>query len=308
MVEAQGSGQALGGLGDSEVPPASISGGRAAGAGASGLKQAGVSAGRVRAGGTTGRRRRPKEHRLQGDLLDAVFASRRDAGASLDAYLHYRDGGRRSRDLDVAFGRALPVIREVCASRDRVLIGTAAWAIWRALQEERFKTGGARAYWAYLRQTARGAIAHQRAADERFRLVDRVAPDVCVDGMRVTGRLPGLREVEQKMVVEKIPILVAEKVVRRLPFEGEEFKASLFFLETLLDGRDADVRGLVDAFDVRRERLREILDYVTVAARMAMWGIKSELRAAAGNDLGWQGALAMRAWLYGEDEDGARGE
>ena len=245
---------------------------------------------------------------MQGDLLDAVFASRRDAGASFEVYLRYRDHGCRSRDLESAFARALPVIREVCTSRDRVLIGAAAWAIWRALQERRFTNGEARAYWAYLRQTARGAIAHQRAADDRFRLVDRVPPDVCVDGMGLSGRLVGIREVERKMVIEKIPILVAEQVVARLPFEGEELHACLFFLECLLDGRDVAVRGLNDLFDVSRERLRELLDYVAVKARMAMCGIRAELRAAAANDLGWQGALSMRAWLYGEDEDGARGE
>lgn len=251
---------------------------------------------------------RPTATHLPADLLDAVFEAKREPTTSYEAYLRYRDQGGRARDLDLAFARALPVIREVCGSRDRSQIGAAAWAIWRALRERRFTNGEPGSYWAYLRKTARGAIAHQRAADQRFRLVDRVAPEVCTDGMRVTGRLPGLREVEQKMVIEKIPILVAEQVVRRLPFEGEELDASLFFLETLLDGRDVDVRGLVDAFDVGRERLREILGYVAVAARMAMWRIRAELRAAAGGDLGWQGALHVRAWLYGEDGDDARGE
>ena len=126
--------------------------------------------------------------------------------------------------------------------------------------------------------------------------------------MRVTGRLPGLREVEQKMVVEKIPLLVAEQVVRRLPFVGKELEASLFFLECLLDGRDVAVRGLTDAFDVPRDRLREILDHVAVVARMALWRISTEIRAAAGGDVGWQGNLSMRAWLYAEDGDEARGE
>lgn len=260
------------------------------------------------AGADSDRRRRSQGHGLQGELLDAVFAPPRDAGMAYDAYVRFRDGGSRSRDLDIAFARALPVIREVCTSRDRVLIGAAAWAVWRALRERRFTAGKAPSYWAYLRKTARGAIAHQRAADQRFRLVDRVAPDVCTDGMRATGRLPGLREIEQRMVVEKIPVLVTERVVRRLPFDGEELEASLFFLETLLDGRDVEVRGLVDAFDVRRERLREILDYVVVEARMAMSRIRIEIRAAAGGDVGWQGALSMSAWLYGEDEEGARGE
>ena len=100
---------------------------------------------------------------MQGDLLDAVFASRRDAGASFDAYVRYRDGGCRSRDLEAAFAHALPVIREVCTSRDRGLIGAAAWAIWRALRQRRFSNGGRAAYWAYLRLTSRGAMAHQRA-------------------------------------------------------------------------------------------------------------------------------------------------
>lgn len=307
-VEAQRLVEARGGLRDDQVLPASVSDGRAEGAGTSRLKQASARAERVRADASPRRQRRPQGLWLPGDLLDAVFASRRDAGASFDAYLRYRDGGCRSRDLDVAFARALPVIREVCTSRDRVLVGAAAWAIYRALRARRFKTGGAHAYWAYVRQTARGAMAHQRAADDRFRLVDRVPPEVCTDVMGLSGRLVGIREVERKMVVEKIPILVADEVVRRLPFEGEELKASLFFLESLIDGRDVAVRGLSDLFDVPRERLRELLDYVAVAARMALWRLRVELRAAAGNDLGWQGALSMRAWLYGEDdEDGARG-
>lgn len=254
------------------------------------------------------RRYRPTGPDLPADLLDAVFGGRREPTTSYEAYLRYRDQGGRARDLDLAFARALPVIREVCGSRDRSQISAAAWAIWRALRERRFTNGGRPAYWAFLRLTARGAMAHQRAADERFRLVDRVAPEVCVDGMRVTGRLPGLREIEQKMVVEKIPVLVAERVVSHLPFAGEELAACLFFLEALLDGRDVAAPGLSDLFDVPRERLRQLLDHVAVKARMAMWRIRAELRAAAGNDLGWQGALSMRAWLYGEDEDEARGE
>jgi len=200
------------------------------------------------------------------------------------------------------------VIREVCTSRDRVLIGAGAWALWRALTERRFTNGEARAYWAYLRQTARGAMAHQRAVDHRFKLVDRVAPEVCVDGMGLSGRLPGIRDVERKIVVEKIPIVIIDEVVRRLPYEGEELAACLFFLEALLDGRDVAATGLSDLFDLPRARLRHLLDHVAVKARMAMWRLRAEIRAAAGNDLGWQGALSMRAWLYGEHEDDARGE
>lgn len=260
-----------------------------------------------RAGSTSDHPRPATQDRgLQGDLLDAVYGARRDSAASFEAFRRYRDAGTRPGDLEVAFARALPVIREVSLSRDRSHISAAAWAIWRVLQEGRFKEGGPRSYWAYLRRTARGAMAHQRAADDRFRLVDRVSPDVCWDGMRVTGRLPGIREIERKMVVEKIPVLVAEQVVARLPFAGREREASLFFLQSVLEGRDVAARGLSDAFDLPGKRLRELLDYVTVAARMAMRRIRAELRAAAGGDLGWQGALTTTAWLYGEDE--ARGE
>ena len=253
-------------------------------------------------------RRGGRAANLPMDLLDAVFGGRRQPNASYEAYLRYRDHGCRARDLDLAFARALPVIREVCSSRDRSHIGAAAWAIWRALRERRFTHGGRPAYWAFLRLTARGAMAHQRAADHRFKLVDQVEPEVCVDGMRLSGRLPGIRDVEQKMVIEKIPIVVADEVVRRLPYEGEELAASLFFLEALLDGRDVAATGLSDLFDLPRTRLRHLLDDVAVKARMAMWRLRAELRAAAGNDLGWQGALSMRAWLYGEPEDDARGE
>ena len=115
---------------------------------------------RLQAGADPDRRRRSQGQGLQGELLDAVFASRRDAGMAYDAYVRFRDGGGRSRDLDVAFARALPVVREVCTSRDRVLIGAAAWAVWRALCQRRFTAGKAPSYWAYLRKTARGAIAH----------------------------------------------------------------------------------------------------------------------------------------------------
>lgn len=254
-----------------------------------------------------GRRRKEGAH-LPADLIDAVFHARRDPRTSYEAYLRFRDQGCRVRDLDLAFAGALPVMREVCLSRDRSHIGAGAWAIWRALRERRFTKGETPAYWAYLRLTARGAIAHQRAADHRFKLVDRVAPEVCVDGMGLSGRLPGIRDVERKMVIEKIPILVADEVTRRLPYDGEELAACLFFLEALLDGRDIAVSGLADLFDVPRARLRHLLDHVAVKARMAMSRLRGELRAAAGNDLGWQGALSMRAWLYGEAEDEARGE
>jgi hypothetical protein len=254
------------------------------------------------------RRRGPATSHLPVDLLEAVFGARRDPKTSYEAYLRYRDRGCRARDLDLAFACALPVIREVCSSRDRSHIGAAAWALWRALRERRFAAGGRPAYWAYLRLTARGAMAHQRAADHRFTLIDRVAPEVCVDGMGLSGRLPGIRDVERKMVVEKIPFVIIDEVVGRLPYEGEELAACLFFLEALLDGRDVAATGLSDLFDVPRTRLRPLLDHVAVMARMAMWRLRVELRAAAGNDLGWQGALSMRAWLYGEPEDDARGE
>jgi len=263
--------------------------------------------GRHSRGRETGRRGPASSH-LAVDLLEAVFGGRRRPNASYEAYLRYRDQGCRARDLDLAFARALPVIREVCSSRDRSHVGAAAWAIWRALRERRFASGGKPAYWAYLRRTARGAIAHQRAADHRFKLVDRVEPEVCVDGMGLSGRIPGIREVERRMVVEKIPIVVADDVVSRLPYEGEELAACLFFLEALLDGRDVAPAGISDLFDLPRTRLRHLLDHVAVKARMAMWRLRAEIRAAAGNDLGWQGALSMRAWLYGEPEDDARGE
>lgn len=282
-------------------------GGWAVGDGVAQAKRSHARAGRRSTGRGTGRRHPVAQH-LAVDLLDAVFEAKRDPRTSYEAYLRYRDQGCRARDLNLAFARALPVIREVCSSRDRSHIGVAAWAIWRALQERRFATGGRPAYWSYLRRTARGAIAHQRAADHRFKSVDRVAPEVCVDGMRLSGRLPGIRDVERKMVVEKIPIVVADEVVRRLPYEGEELAACLFFLEALLDGRDIAAAGLSELFDLPRTRLRHLLDHVAVKARMAMWRLRAEIRAAAGNDLGWQGALSMRAWLYGEDEDGARGE
>lgn len=254
-----------------------------------------------------GRRRKEGAH-LPADLIDAVFDARRDPRTSYEAYLRYRDQGCRARDLDLAFAGALPVIREVCRSRDRSHIGAAAWAIWQALRERRFTKGESPAYWGYLRLTARGAMAHQRAADHRFKLVDRVEADVCVDGMGLSGRLPGIGDVERKIVVEKIPIVVADEVVRRLPYEGEELAVCLFFLEALLDGRDVAASGLADLFDVPRTRLRHLLDHVAVKARLATWRLRAELKAAAGNDLGWQGALTMRAWLYGEREEDARGE
>ena len=270
-------------------------------------KRSHVPTGRSSTGCRTGRRRLEATP-LPVDLLDAVFEARREPGASFEAYLRYRDHGFRVRDLDLAFTRALPVIREVCHSRDRSHIGAAAWAIWCALRQRRFNHGESPAYWAYLRLTARGAMAHQRAADHRFKLVDRVDPEVCVDGMGLSGRLPGIRDVERKMVVERIPIVVAKRVVARLPFSGEELEASLFFLEALIDGRDVAARGLRELFDIPRERLRELLDYVAVQVRMAMWNLRVELRAAGGSDLGWQGALSVRAWLWGEEEEGARGE
>jgi len=184
-----------------------------------------------------------------------------------------------------------------------VLVGAAAFAIFRALQRRRFRAGGPAQYWSYLRQTARGALAHQRGADDRFRLVDRVSPHDCFEGMGVTGRLVNIVDVERKLVVEKIPILVAEEVVGRLPFDGEERAASLYILRSRLERRDVVVRGLRVLFDVPCERLRQIVDYVTVAARMALARIRAELEAAAPNDLGWRGSISMTAWLYGEDDD-----
>lgn len=241
------------------------------------------------------------------DLLDAVFATPRAVDRSYDAYVRYRDRGCRRRDLDPAFVSALPVIREVCHSRDRALVGAAAWAIFRALRGRRFATGGPQEYWSYLRQTARGAVSHQREADDRFRLVDSVSPEVCFDGMRVTGRVVSIADVERKLVIEKIPLLVAETVVRRLRFEGEERAACLYILRSLLEGCDVVVRGLRVLFEVSCERLRQLVDYVTVAARLALSGIRQELEAAGGDSLGWRGSITMTAWLYGDDDgDGAR--
>lgn len=239
----------------------------------------------------------------QSELLAAVFESPRDIEGAYTGYVRYRDRGCHRRDLTRAFDASLPVIREVCRSRDRVLVGAAAWAIFRALRSRRFKKGGKRAYWAYLRQTARGALAHQRESDDRFQLVDWISPQDCFDGMGITGRLVNFSDVERKLVIEKIPILVAEQVVRRLRFEGEERNASLYILRSLLEGRDVVVRGLRVLFDLPCERLRQIVDHVTVAARIALSRIRRELEAAGGESLGWRGAISMTAWLYGEDDD-----
>lgn len=260
-------------------------------------------AGRRRGRGEHRGRGRRREPEPPGDLLNAVFRTPRSLDTSYSAYLRYRDSGGRERDLCRALIGALPVIREVCRTPDRALVGAAAWAIVRALQMRRFVTGGPREYWAYLRQTARGAVAHQRETDDRFRLVDRVSPGVCSDAMLVTGRVLGVRDVERKLVIEKIPVLVARAVVSRLPFDGEERAAALYILRHLLEGRDIVVRGLKVLFDLPCERLRILVDYVTAACRMALRRIRLELEAAGGNDLGWRGSLSMTAWLYGEDDD-----
>lgn len=268
-----------------------------------------LSGGGLWAGRTHSRRgRKQPDRRLHADLLDAVFASRRDRGASFDAYVRYRDAGCRARDLGVAFALALPVIREVCTVRDRGLVGSAASAIWRALRERRFVEGGVRAYWAYLRRTARGTIVNQRAADDRFRLVDRIPPGVCADEIG-TGRLIEVADVEQKLVLDKIPLLIIDQVVPRVRFKGEEREACLYILLAILERRELSARGLGDQFDLPVERFQFLVDYVVVRVRLALSRIKGELKAAMANEPRWRGSQSVNSWLYGEDEeDVARGQ
>jgi len=251
--------------------------------------------------GTTGESGRRSE--TSDDLLKAVFDSPRAWERSYAAYASYRDHGGRTRDLNEAFLAALLVIRDVCRSRDRALVGAAAWAMFRALQDRRFTTGDVSRFRTFLRQIARGAVAHEREAAGRFLLVDQVAPEICWDGMGVTGHLHDVNDVERKLVVEKIPILVVRDVVKRLRFADEDREACLYVLQQLVAGHDVLPRGLTPLFELPEYRLRFLVDYVSVRCRIALRKIRDELRAAAGENLGWMGAISITAWLYGGSDD-----
>ena len=238
-----------------------------------------------------------------GDLLDAAFAGGRAPDDSYGAYLRYRDGGHHARDLDHAVLAALPLIGGVCRTRDRALVGAAACAIFRAIKEGRFTEGGASRYQTYLRHTARGAVAHEREAEQRFRQVDHVGPEVCWDGMSVTGHVLSIDDVERALVIEKIPVLIAQDVVDRLRFGGEERRTCLYILQQLVTGRDVPPRGLADLFDLPQYRLRFLVDYVSIRCRIAFRRIRGDLRIVAADGLGWMGNISMTAWLYGESDD-----
>lgn len=236
------------------------------------------------------------------DLLAAVFHQARDVQASYTAYRRYwRKGG--DDYLEAAFRDALPVVRDVCRSRDPEFVSVAAWAVFRALRRRGFKRGTPGHYWIYLRHIALGAIVHETEYRRpKVIYADRVRgvqPDYEVGFTRVVS----YDDIDRKMIVEKIPVLVAQRVVDRLRFEGEDREACLFILRCLIEGYTPPPRGLKQSFDLTATRLKFLLDYVTTRVRVALRAIRAELRAAGGSSIGWLGNITVHTWLYGEDDD-----
>lgn len=237
-----------------------------------------------------------------GDLLGAIFHQPRDVAASYTAYRRWwRRGGEQN--LEAAFRGALTVVRDVCRSRDPEFASHAAWAVFKALRNRGFKRGTPGHYWIYLRHTALCAI---------IGLTETRRPKV-IYAQRIRGMLPlyeagysrmvDYDDIDRKMIVEKLPVLVAQRVVDRLRFEGEDREACLFILRCLLEGYTPPPRGLKQSFDLTAQRLRFLLDYVTTRVRAALRALRAELRAAGGTSVGYLGNITVHTWLYGDDDE-----
>jgi len=110
------------------------------------------------------------------------------------------------------------------------------------------------------------------------------------------------------MVAEKIPIVIVDEVVRRLPYEGEELAACLFFLEALPTGATSLRLGSATCSTSSHAaptppgpRGRQGADGHVAPPRRGQSRSRERPPVAGG-------ASSMTAWPYGEPEEDARGE
>lgn len=237
---------------------------------------------------------------IHDDLLSAAFSQQRDVETSYKAYRRFWRFGR-DEDLETAFRLAIPVVRDVCFERDRSLVAAAAWDVFRALRRRGFKRGGPGLYWIYLRHIAFGAVANGLRQRTEFLYETRI--DQLPSYSDTYGRLIDYADVDQKLIIEKLPVLVAERVTARLRFDGEDRAACLYVLRCLIEGFTPPVRGIAKFFALSQQRLRFLVDYVTTRVRAALRAVRAELVAAGGTTVGWLGNISVHRWLYGENDD-----
>lgn len=235
-----------------------------------------------------------------GDLVEVVHEQVLDVDGSFNAYCRFRRRGGAA-NLETAFSHALPVVRMVCRSPNRELIAASAWGLFDALRRRRFKDGSPEQYAAFLRHVALGSFLSEYINIARFQVVSEIPPDAFDFWARMSGRLVGYDDVDRKMIIEKIPVIVAEHVTSRLRFEGEERDACLFVLRSVLEGVDVNPRGLADLFAIKQTRLRFLVDYVVVRVRLALQAIRRELRAATVSAAPSLERVSVTTWLYGEE-------
>lgn len=236
-------------------------------------------------------------------LVEAIYERERDVRSSYRAYRRYKRG-RTASDLEEAFRNALPVVRDICkGTQDRDLLSAAAWQVFHSLRCRYFKRGNTRRYWAYLRQVALGGLINAYRDIRRFNKKLIAVDFASTQFIRydLGGHIVSHDEIEWKIIVEKLPVLVVEDVLDRMPYEGEERFAAMYILRSLVAGHDVVPQGLAVLFDVSKSRLRDMIDYVIVAIRMSLTRLRRELAAADTSGPYWKsGVLSVHEWLYSE--------
>ena len=221
-------------------------------------------------------------------LLVAMAHARMRIEPAFDAYVLWRET-QLPDALDDAFHRALPVIgrlviRVFFATRGDVigldeddLVSVAAADLHGALARGGYTGTSPYQYYSFLRGVARRAVLKELNRN-RYRVFDfasrcRKPP---------SARLQSTQDMEFKVFLERLPLLLYRQT--RAAIEGSaridppERRLSLHVLTCLLSGRPLLAPRIVARyFEIKRARVRFIVDWTTVALRRQLYAMRDEL-------------------------------
>ena len=225
--------------------------------------------------------------RYKGDR--AFFAYRR--------YCKYGGGVRLRR----AYEQLLPSIKRY-GYNDPQLVQAVADAVFLRVRRRRFPTNAASSFFSYMRKTAFTAVTQERLRERRETAnTVPIDPEVLDKDYAPAGSMDTLEAVERKIMIERVPVAVAEHVAKRIRFAGVERQACVHILSRLICGEDVPIRGLAVLFELDTKRLRFLYDYVVVRMRLALYALRAEVRAAcpirSSNQSGWLGMMSYSRWL-----------
>jgi hypothetical protein len=221
-------------------------------------------------------------------LLVAMAHRRMRIQLAFDAYVSWRE--TQSPDaLDDAFHQALPVIGRVVirisfATRGDVialdeddLVSVAAFDLHGALARGGYTGTSPYQYYSFLRGVARRAVLKELNRN-RYRVFD-FASRCCKPP---SARLQNTQDMEFKVFLERLPLLLYRQT--RAAIEGSaridppERRLSLHVLTCLLSGRPLLAPRIVARyFEIKRARVRFIVDWTTVALRRQLYAMRDEL-------------------------------